>query len=126
MAEQPTLFQQGRARQTTNCDRCNVRLQIATERNGDGKPIRRSLTERGYCPNCAVTEFILGTEPLKTVVTRDRADQFPEAFRLEHVQVQFRTMLEAGGAGEVVAQLDWDEVIANWALPFPQKIQGYG
>lgn len=118
----------------TTCNRCNVRLQIATERVEDARPIRKSLTARGYCPNCAITELIKGTEPLCDLVSdkpplrgppHAGMGHFPEAFRLPHIQEQFERVLRAGNC-EAVGQIDWDEVIANWELPFPRKIRGYG
>ncbi len=120
---------------------------MARSRNESARPIRKWLPARGYCPNCAITEFILGTPSMSQIVSgsmspkppgmdaalyermaadeRQRASQFPEAFRLPHIQEAFASMLRVGEC-EAVEEIDWDEVIANWDLPFPRKMVGYG
>ena len=51
----------------------------------------------------------------------------PECLRLPHVQKQMMAVFVAAqehhGAELDHSEIDWDEVIANWPLPFSQKRQ---
>jgi hypothetical protein len=104
------------------CERCHRPLKINPGGNRDARPIRYSHSGKGYCLNCAVTQFLMDTEPLGMLLERGG----PEMLRLEHVREQFGRILEAGACDANLDEVDWDLVVAMWDLPFPGRPDGGG
>ena len=102
------------------CPRCGRRCKYARNRRDDDRPMRKVLEgeKGGMCVNCVVTEIFKFEEPFCEMV---ESLNVAEAFRLPHVQTQFSQICVAGGAVEAATEIDWLEVIANWALPFPKQ-----
>ncbi|HLL88545.1 MAG TPA: hypothetical protein VK324_04525 [Tepidisphaeraceae bacterium] len=107
---------------TCACLRCGRPCRVASETTASAHPIRKSLVPRGCCVDCAVTCFVV-TGPLKEVMGgRWTSPEFDAAtaLRLPHVQAQFAAVFRAGNIAEVAGEIDWERVIANWALPVPE------
>jgi hypothetical protein len=137
VSEQPAGFK--------NCVRCNIRCRVAAERNREADLFVHGTARTGlFCANCLVVDFFKNCDigPSSSLgkhhfdrslpqpeYEKDRGQpdrRFdPECLRLPHVQTQFRAILAAAqveyGAELTPGEIDWDEVVANWDLPFPEK-----
>ena len=94
------------------CKRCGTPCAVAEMRNEDARFLRHAKVPEGYCPSCAVAEwlFVMGL--------RESSIPNPEALRLPHVQEQMAVILKGARADMVPAEIDWEHVIAHWNLPF--------
>jgi hypothetical protein len=122
MENQQSLFANGPPVQIVNCTRCGIRCQAVDKRNQKAQVFVKGdvLTGR-FCVNCLVVDFFKNFE-LGPVID-DKFD--PECLRLPHIQQQFAAIVVAAkssyGAELTSGEIDWDEVIANWNLPFRDK-----
>ncbi|MCE2968028.1 MAG: hypothetical protein ACK55O_14355 [Phycisphaerales bacterium] len=109
-----------------NCDRCAVRCRIAATSNDQARLLKHAK-DRGFCPNCAITawlrRFIESPHMKAALACNPSGEKPPECFRLPHLQEQIGRVLAAGQADLPAEALDWDEIIANWDLPFPGQIE---
>ena len=111
---------------TCKCDRCGVRLKLSVG-NPDARFIRLADKPSGYCLNCVVTKFFKTSEMTDAMqCSRKIEPGLPEAFRLPHIQECFASVLRVGLSDADPKDIDWLEVIANWALPFPKSDHGAG
>lgn len=99
---------------TLNCVRCSKRCRVAAKRNPNAELFVKGTKETGrYCADCLVVDFLKNSE------------DDPAGFRLPHMQQQMVAIILAArkehGAELTPEEVDWDEVIANWHLPFPEK-----
>lgn len=142
MTDQFDLFEQRRPVCVANCERCGIRCRVNGPGNQDARLLRLASEARGYCVNCAVAEWFQSQDMLMELLSRPRCQTCgghrdaklygerkctcekpkiataQEMLRLPHVQALFARILVAGHADVNPAQIDWDEVIANWHLPF--------
>ena len=102
-----------------NCERCGARCKVAGPRNPEAKMLRRSSEAKGLCVNCAVHDWLRNTYPVNLIFTT----LSPEALRLEHIQQQFTDIMRAGFADANPDEIDWEAIIANWDLPFKNKVK---
>lgn len=114
-----------------NCERCGKRCQAVEKRNADASIFVRGDAETGkWCAECLVVhffkEFDLG--PISSVGIEQIEAIAPECFRLPHIREAFERVIAVAkshyGAELVTDDFDWDEVIANWHLPFPKTGKG--
>lgn len=114
-----------------NCIRCGVRCRTVTKKNPDANVFVRGDMQTGrFCTNCLVTDFFKNFDlgPAGSLGP-EYFDSFnPEGLRLPHIQQQFAAVVMAAkrsyGAELFADEIDWDEVIANWHLPFPETRRG--
>ena len=99
-----------------HCNRCHVRLRTGTP-DPKARLLRISDTAKGFCLNCAVTDWFKTTTTVAEILERDGID----GLRLPHIRKQFLAVCRVGKAQVDPKQIDWDEVIANWELPFPRE-----
>lgn len=144
--EQASLFQDpSESVPTKNCVRCNIRCRATTKVNPNAQLFVIGDMKTGkYCANCLVVDFFknfdLGpsssmgkwyfdpTIPIPEYMQDDPEENKkrfnPASFREPHIQRQFLAILAVGqkeyGAELRPEDIDWDEVIANWHLPFPE------
>lgn len=110
----------------TNCLRCHVRCRLGPSPNPEALLLRYAKTA-GYCPNCALTDW------LKRHVTREAepwgphgnwmAPMLPDGLALPHIRELIVRCVLVGKADMKPHEIDWDEVVANWHLPFPEKVK---
>jgi hypothetical protein len=100
------------AGQKTACGRCGEPLQVADRRNPEARLLRHAKVPRGLCANCALTQFLLTTEPISNLIKAQ-----PEVLRLPHVQAQVKAVLVANQADASPDEISWERIIANWHLP---------
>ena len=127
------------------CVRCSKRCRVASKVNPRASLFVKGTAQTGrFCAECVFVDFLrncdigpataLGEhyfDPHKPQPEYERGKpdrRFdPETLRLPHVQSQIRAIVEAAarqyGAELTFAEIDWDEVIANWSLPFPARKQ---
>jgi len=102
-----------------NCERCGARCKVAGPRNPNAKMLRRSGEAKGLCVNCAVHDWLRNTYPVNLIFTT----LSPDALRLEHIQQQFTEIMRIGFADAQPDEIDWEAIIANWDLPFKNKVK---
>ena len=102
-----------------HCARCAVRLQ-RTAGNPEARLLKRTTDDYGFCVNCAITEW-LKSLPIVSERPKKMRPLDPRCFRFPHVQDQMARLLAVGHADANPEEIDWDEVIANWELPFPTR-----
>lgn len=131
--------------QFKSCIRCAKRCRVVPKANPNASIFVMGDMKTGkYCAECLVVDFFknfdigpssaMGKEyfdhslpqPEWRKETGDPDRRFdPECLRLPHVQEQFAAIVEVAkqtcNAELNTGDFDWDEVIANWHLPFPQK-----
>ena len=126
------------------CTRCAKRCRIADKVNPNANYFVKGDEKTGrFCAECLMVDFFknfdlgpssaMGKEYFDHSIQQpewrkqvgDKDNRFdPEAFRLPHIQHQMFSIIQATQAmgGELTfEEIDWDEVIANWHLPFPEK-----
>ena len=109
-----------RAEKIINCPRCNKRCLATETTRPDARPLRKAL--KGMCLECCVSALFqdIGENGMGHALPPDFD---PNGLRLPHIQRQFARVLEVGMSEANMDEIDWDEVIANWELPFPGKIK---
>ena len=101
------------------CQRCEARCKVDGLRNLDAKMLRRSKKPRGLCINCAVHDFLRNTYPPNILL----AQSGPKILLYPHIQKQFAEIMQVGCADARPDEINWDLIVENWKLPFPQKIK---
>ncbi len=101
------------------CIRCGIRCRVDSPGNPNAKMLRRSKQPKGLCVNCAVHDFLRNTYPANMLL----AESGPKALALPHIQEQFAGIMRAGFSDAVPDEIDWDLIIENWDLPFPNKMK---
>jgi hypothetical protein len=96
-----------------DCDRCSLPCRVGGPKNPEARFLRRSATGQGYCPSCATTQFLKTTTGLSELLKL----RGPEVLRDPVIQRQFVAVMAIGGADATPDEIDWERVIANWALP---------
>jgi len=103
--------------QELKCVRCGRICQSGETNNPDARPFRRARS--GLCPDCAVTNFLLcpELEALRIGLLREGI----KTLKNPNIQAQFAEILRVGGSEMNPDEIDWDNVIAQWNLPWPKK-----
>lgn len=128
-----------------NCVRCEKRCRAVAKVNHSANIFVKGDIKTGrFCVECLVVDFFKNFEigpssalgaayfdhslpqPEYHKETGDPDRRFdPECLRLSHIQQQMTAVFVAAqthhGAELDPSEIDWDEVIANWHLPFPPK-----
>ena len=103
---------------TVNCKRCGAPCKVDISRGSKAKMLRRS-TKEGLCVNCAVHDWLRNTYPPNILL----AQSGPKVLLHPHIQEQFAEIMRVGLADAAPAEIDWNRIIDNWNLPFPNKIK---
>ncbi len=128
--ESPGLFPESQPQRAPKkvipCERCAKRCRAGSGR-ADSRPFRKA--QRGMCLECCVAGLLQrptdGDEVLPTALAMAMKNGFtPEHLRLPHIQEAFARLMQAGNSEARFEEIDWDEVIANWNLPFPGSGRG--
>lgn len=98
------------------CPRCSTPCKKSTPINKDARLLLHTSRSDGLCPNCAVTEFLLGVEPVRAGIEKHGVEK---ALSNTAVREQFVAVMRAGGADMQPNEINWEKVIRNWSLPFP-------
>lgn len=106
----------------TSCQRCKAKCKIDPKPQSNAKMLKRGKTAKGFCINCAVHNWFRNTYPANLILAgmRNPAD----TLRLEHIQQQFTNIMKVGLADACPDEIDWLEIIWNWALPWKNKVKG--
>ncbi|MFB0523950.1 MAG: hypothetical protein ACETVZ_00290 [Phycisphaerae bacterium] len=102
-----------------HCERCEARCKIDSLRNPDAKILRHSKEPKGLCVNCAVHDWLRNTYPPNILL----AQSGPKILLYPHIQKQFAEIMRSGFADAKPDEIDWERIIENWDLPFPNKIK---
>lgn len=96
-------------------------------RQGTPDPKARAIvhTDKGFCPNCMITKFLLSIEVLRSQIegTSKREGLGPEIFfNSEWMNTTFRPIMARILAHTQMreASINWIEVVGNWGLPWPK------
>lgn len=117
MNEQKTLFDSGKP-EIIDCQRCGARCRVSGQ---PGKKARmlRFAQGPGLCVNCAVHDWLRNTSPPNILL----AQSGPKALLFPHIQNQFIEIMKIGFADAKPDEIDWNRIVENWELPFPNKIK---
>ena len=102
----------------TNCLRCG-RVCVTSAPDPAALALVRSATV-GLCVDCAVTSFMLGIEVIADLIngSRNQAGLGPEALRSASLRECWKSLLALTQVRP--EEIDWERVIAQWALPWPK------
>jgi hypothetical protein len=109
------------------CPRCGKRCRAEASSKPESRPFRKALV--GMCLECCVASLFqqptADNQTLPYALSMAVKNGFkPDDLRLPHLQEQFERLLRVGNSEADFGQIDWDEVIANWSLPFPELPKG--
>ena len=116
MKRQKTLFDNGTP-ETIECKRCGARCEIAGP-PGEKARMMRFAQGPGLCANCAVHDWLRNTYPPNILL----AQSGPQVLLLPYIQEQFAGIMRIGSADAKPDEIDWQRIVDNWELPFPNKI----
>lgn len=118
MMSQQELFAEKAGVAVKCCERCGRPCRVA-ECESTADYMRRGTATTGkYCANCLMTFFVKHFDmgPAATLGAEEVEKLFPDCLRMPHIQEQMNCIASFGDAP--VGEVDWETVIANWALPF--------
>ena len=100
----------------SKCVRCGRSCQPGENKDPEARPFK--LAEKGLCENCVVTHFLLcdDCEPLRLALLRNGIG----ILKIPAIQKQFAEILRVGHSELPIDQINWDIVIDQWDLPFPE------
>lgn len=101
--------------EVTRCLRCGKLCAASAPGNPDARLMRRARV--GYCADCAATQFLQTTPVLTDLL----AELGPAVLLSEVTQAQFARILETGNADCPMGKINWQRVVDQWPLPFPDS-----
>ncbi len=104
---------------STNCERCGAQLKVDAVPGSEAKMLRRSKVPKGLCVNCAVHDWLRNTYPPNILL----AQSGPKVLLFPHIQEQFTEIMKIGLADAKPDEIDWQKIVDNWELPFPNKLK---
>ena len=104
----------------TYCQRCKVKLDVNPNPESKAIMLKRSKNKKGLCINCAVHDWLRNTYPVNMILA---GMQNPQCLLLPHLQEQFAGIMKAGMADAKPDEINWQAIIDNWHLPFPNKVK---
>lgn len=107
------------AQKVLHCERCNVRIRLATRRNPDAKMLRLAKEPKGLCINCAVHNWLQNTYPVNILLAKSG----PGCLAHQHIRDQFTEIMRSGRADANPDEINWNLLSDNWDLPFPNKVK---
>lgn len=113
---QPNLFE---SNEQYYCLRCGAKCRVDPVRGSQARMLKRSKQPKGLCINCAAHDVLRNLYPANLLLSRSG----PKGLSLPHIQHQFEAILKNAGTDSLPGEIDWIKVIANWNLPFPNKIK---
>ena len=106
-----------------HCERCEAPCKMAGPRNPDAKMLRLlSKESKGLCVNCAVHDYLRNTYP----INMHFAKFGPKSLLYPHIQEQFTAIMRTAPADAKPDEINWEAIVENWDLPFPNKIKPSG
>ena len=121
MDEQNTLFEQADTpdMETVECKRCGQRCKVSGK-PGEKAKMLRFAKGPGLCVNCAVHDWLRNTYPPNIIL----AQSGPKVLLFEHIQQQFAGIMRIGFADARPDEINWEQIVENWELPFKNKVKG--
>lgn len=104
--------------EATYCRRCGAKCKIDPLPQSNAKMLKRSRN-KGLCVNCAVHDWLRNTYPVNILL----AQSGPKALQFEHIRQQFLGIMKTAKSDAEFGEIDWDLIIENWDLPFPNKVR---
>ncbi len=96
-----------------SCNRCGVQLRVSESRREDSAPFRRSLTTKGVCPDCVMTQFLYNTYPINWQLD----ERGPELLLHPMIREAFLSSGVMERCEMSIDEVNWERVVANWNLP---------
>ncbi len=114
--------------ETKLCERCAKRCRTVAKKNPNAQIFVLGTTETGrLCTECVVTHMIrvFDLGPSSSLGKERMNELFPDCLRAPHIQEQMQRIIRVAassyGSEMLPDAVDWDEVIANWHLPFAEE-----
>lgn len=102
---------------TIPCARCGVLCNMRDEGNPDARLLRRTTAPDGLCATCALAAFLLSATPIAAAIEV----RGPAMLLDTRVRLQIWRLLSVGRADAQPGEIDWERLVAEWALPFPKR-----
>lgn len=99
--------------QVVECERCHRECRPG---KGNPKALLMRKSTKGYCVDCAVTQFLMSVEPIATML-RERGTDVLLTGENPQVSEQFAEILRIGESDAHGDVIDWRRVVDNWHLP---------
>ena len=103
----------------TTCLRCGRPCKIAATAHSHARMLKRSTTAKALCINCAVHNHLRHLYPANLILARSG----PQGLLLPHIQQQFFKICQLAGTDAEFEEIDWQDIVTNWELPFPAKLK---
>ena len=107
------------AGQVATCERCGDPCKVADKRKDDATMLRLAKEPKGFCANCAVTEWLM---------LADRTGMIPEIepkhFLVPAIQAQFAQLMRTAKSDMDPREINWTKVVEHWNLPMPKLDAG--
>lgn len=103
----------------TNCLRCGAKCKIEPIPGSKARLLKRGNKE-GLCLSCAVHDWLRNTYPINMLLA---GMQNPQNLLLPDIQEQFAGILKVGFSDAKPDEIDWQQIVDNWDLPFPTKVK---
>jgi hypothetical protein len=111
-----------KVQQVAFCDRCGRMLRVAGPHNPDARMLVRAKEPHGYCINCATHDWLRNTYP----VNMQLAEKGPRILLYPHIRELFGYLLQTANADAKLDEINWNLIVENWELPFPDKVKPSG
>ena len=112
--------------QVVFCSRCGLPCKLANHATEEARLLKHATSPEtsGYCPDCAIADFMKNHSPLGYLMEQNPAGK--EMLLDSRVQARFARLLQAGNADAKPTEINWQVVYDNWDLPFvtPHKKRG--
>lgn len=104
------------------CTRCKRLCALAGPPTPEARLLRFATADHvaefgGLCVDCATTGFLKAIEIVPATIERHGVAMLLNP----HVQKQFITLMISGKADARPDEINWQNVVDNWDLPFPKK-----
>lgn len=113
---QPNLFE---TKHKCHCVRCDALCKVDPLHRSKAKMLKRGSRPKGLCINCAVHDFLRNMYPANLLL----AESGPKALAIPHLQDEFAGIMKAQCSDALPDEINWQEIINNWDLPFTNKIK---
>ena len=106
------------------CTRCSKPFRVSGPQNKNVCLVpyatAQKAKERGLCADCAATAFLMSVETMLYGINLNGVKILLDP----RIQQQFAEIMIIGAADARPEDIDWERVVANWALPLLDKKRG--
>ena len=101
------------------CGRCGAVCKVDPVAGSKATMLKRGRDPKGLCINCAAHDWLRNTYPVNLLLARSG----PKGLAFPHIQEQFASLMKTANSDASPDEINWQKIIENWGLPFPNKVQ---